>query len=325
MNICDAVTVGSRRVCALAGCYGRLRVPNNSVLIFPRSVTFVTNCTLRLTLLVITMKLLLSIAIVLVETVLLCLPGYAQDLPRWNNILEPYTEPAEVYDSLDCYAGGFVGMNSNSHKGALTIIDNGVVCCQTKEGSGVGAHVGSVLFYPVTSWLYVSPRVGVEGRSGNLVTNEFAVSIRGQNNQLQTGTAQREMNIQMTTLNTDFVLCIAFVRRPLVYVGGGVSVGVPLGTDFTLNENIISPSGLTYYPTGEKTAELNNGSVGNAQLPILGLRSVAGIAFSVGKGISVNPELGYHIPLTTNTTLTSENWTTAMAMARVGILWRWQR
>lgn len=249
----------------------------------------------------------------------------AQEVPQWNNMLDPYTEPAEVYDSLDCFAGGYVGINTNSHQGALTLIDNGTVCCQTKEGSGTGAHSGAVMYYPLTSWLYVSPRVGIEGRGGVLLTDEITKEIRGQGNQIQTATVQRDMNVYLTTLNTDVQLCIALFRKPFVYVGVGPSVGLALQSDFTARENIISPSGMTYINSGETTTELYNGSIQSLRYPTIALRTVAGIAFLIGKGVYMNPEIGYHIPFTTNTTLASENWTTNMLLARMILLWRWKQ
>ena len=133
------------------------------------------------------------------------------------------------------------------------------------------------------------------------------------------------MNVYLTTLNTDVQLCIALFRKPFVYVGVGPSVGFALQSDFTARESIISPSGMTYINSGETTTELYSGSIQNLRYPTIALRTVTGIAFPVGKGVYMNPEIGCHIPFTTNTTLASENWTTNMFIARVGLLWRWKR
>jgi hypothetical protein len=236
---------------------------------------------------------------------------------RWDNVLEPYSVPVKEY----FYVGVYGGASINDHRGNISIIDNGSLCCQTTGGTNTKFHAGLKIFYPVSPLLSLSYRLAYEQRGAGLVGNPITGFIRGINQQREPASYQPELDFPMPTLCNDFFFELTPTRN--IYIGAGFSLGAVLSKSYTYRTTILSPDDITY-SNGQRSIDIEDATLSTLRTIQFGVKANAGFITKITKHVALNPELCVSLPITNFSQEVGVNWRAQMILFSIGVLWEFE-
>lgn len=226
----------------------------------------------------------------------------------------------EPGDETRTLIGVYGGVNFNTHSGTFALVDGNLPCCTFNEGTGIGAVLGVKAFIPIASNLYFSPRLAYEGRGGTLKASEFTNDIIGADNIKEKATFRNEMVTTLPALNIDLLATYTFIPDYGLYVAAGVSGAYILSKNYSVSENILAPTGVTYSGTNSTSKEISSSSFTVFNSIQIGIRLGIGATISINDNIYINPEVLYHLSLTTLSTQSGSDWKSSLIQPTLGIL-----
>ncbi len=229
----------------------------------------------------------------------------------------PMASPFES-QNLPTLLGLTVGFDFSSHSGHFVLADTGGVRqYTTSTGNGGGIHGMLSAFVPLTSWLYLSPRLGMEGLGGVLSAGTEMRSILADDQKLHDASLEHSIDISMSTLHLDLLLAPVLFHKPLIYVDAGASLATPLSCNYFSYETI---SGASYhYSDGLTTRNMAEGKIDSHKSFIPSLQAGLGTLVALRKFI-VQVEAQVEVPLTQYTSDPSINWTTTRYLIHIGLV-----
>ncbi len=214
------------------------------------------------------------------------------------------------------------GFDFSFHQAAFVLKDAGVVCCSTSTGEGSGVHGGLGLNIPISSWMYLYTRLGLEGHGSLFSTDKAQDSIPTPVVNQKVGvTLQRFSDVSMASMNLDLMLQPVLSRRPFIYLCAGASMSVPLQNSFFSYEQIIEPLSVNY-TNGTQSRDFEQGSVSGLRKLQLGIRGGIGTIIRL-RTLNVLVEALAHHNLMALTSDAAVNWRYNAVYINLGLVKSW--
>ncbi len=241
-------------------------------------------------------------------------PTASEKAPPRPNMASPF-----VGSDMPTLLGIYAGFDFSSHTGSFVVTDTGGArSWNTVDGDGTGLNGGLCAFVPLMSGLYLSPRLGIEGKGGVLTSATEDTQIKSDDGKLHDATLQRAIDISMRCMHVDLMLAPIVSRKPFIYLCGGLSMAIPLQKSYFTYENIVNNSALNY-SSGTPSRNIAEGTVDNVRSPLLSVRGGAGALFVLRKFI-LQLELLAQVPLSTYTSNAQVNWKSNSVVLHIGLL-----
>jgi hypothetical protein len=205
-----------------------------------------------------------------------------------DNVLYPQPEPPPIL------AGVEAGYGSWKNKGFFSVNDGKFSCTTFDNGDGKGPTFGAKAMIYVNRWLFFSPRVRMEARSGKFLSPLAGEPARNAANEVVTIEQEAQVDATMSTVSFDGTVGVEFFG---LYVFGGGSAGMLLDGSYNYTER-MKGGGFTYADTRTSEHQLVTGRrFDHYQKSVFDLRAGAGYLFRIGR-FALNPEFFYSSPLT---------------------------
>lgn len=216
-------------------------------------------------------------------------PAEAQGGRRSDRVLYPYSNPMRIY------IGAEAGYGWWSNSGDFLISDGDRTCVVMDAGDGAGRTLGAKAMIYLNSWLFVSPRVRQEIRSGKATTPLPGEPVRDRENNVVTLQQEGQADIRVSALALDAMIGAEFYGAYL-FAGGSMSL-LNDGT-YDYSERLTGPPGFTYSDTRTNQHTLiRNHPFDRYESSTFDLRGGVGYLFQIGP-LAINPEVFYSLPLT---------------------------
>ncbi len=217
------------------------------------------------------------------------------------------------------YVGAFGGLNLNSHSGEYSIYDGPTKCCTFNSGSGTGMVLGLRAYIPLSSSLWLQPRLSYESRGGVLTSAPYTSLILGKNHTVENATLQYELEAGLPYVNLDLLGAWSITPNMGLYLCAGPSIAVAVDAAFSEYDNILSPSGVSFDTLGSTRVLVNSAKLNDYNSLQLGLRAGVGANIHLWKSWFVSPEIIYHLPLSGFSTRSGDSWKGSIVQCTIGI------
>lgn len=208
-----------------------------------------------------------------------------------DGVLYPQPDPLLMYVGLEAGYGWW------DNKGSFTVSDGSQTCTAFEDGKGKGFTFGAKAMLYLNSWLFVSPRVRYEPRSGSFMTTLPGEPIRGANDSITTINEDGIVDATFAAATLDVTLGVEFFRTG-IYLFGGASGSMLLDGFYDYSTKVTSPSEFIYTDNGGKQHKLVSArSFEGYQSTAFDLRGGLGYLFRIDR-LAINPEVFYSSPLT---------------------------
>jgi outer membrane protein OmpA-like peptidoglycan-associated protein len=202
------------------------------------------------------------------------------------------------------YVGAYILGNYNMHSANFTQLGNFPNCCpQFSSGTGFGLAYGGVIQFPIQEGFLFETRLGLSDVGATLKRSEdigntlVRRTVAPFDTITQTATVEHTIDsrIQLFTIEPS-------VRKeifiPNLYGQLGLSVGIPISSNFDQREQLITPTTSTFVDGRTIRNEFVNQAI--PDVTSLFITGVAGLSYRlpIGKYNSINPEVRYQYPFT---------------------------
>jgi hypothetical protein len=226
-----------------------------------------------------------------------------------DRILEPGV-------GLQIMIGPYGGVDVNMHQGEFYTTQNGIVCCQFEEGSGIGAAAGVKGMIQLAEDFSLSPRILYEDRGGTFISREENYPILGEGNRVERVTFENRLDVSLHTLNID--LLGTYTVAPFgLYVAAGPTASVVIGQSFSKKISIYSPTGVRFL-NGSTTMSVDPGEQDIVRPLLFSARGGLGAMLQLGESIHLNPEVLYTLPF--GRLSKQDNWKASSIQATLGVM-----
>lgn len=200
------------------------------------------------------------------------------------------------------YVGAYILGNYNMHSANFTQLGNFPNCCpQFSSGTGFGLAYGGVIQFPIQEGFLFETRLGLSDVGATLKRSEdigntlVRRSVAPFDTITQTATVEHTIDsrIQLFTIEPS-------VRKeifiPNLYGQLGLSVGIPISSNFDQREQLITPTTSTFVDGRTIRNEFTEQAI--PDVSTLFFTGVAGLSYKlpIGKYNSINPEVRYQYP-----------------------------
>jgi outer membrane protein OmpA-like peptidoglycan-associated protein len=217
---------------------------------------------------------------------------------------------------------GVIGGGSlNFHRGILTTKEGILECGQFENATTLGWLLGNSINIPITEQLSIAPTLYFhKANAGFSAGNPVQPRVSLGNGSTVPMNTDHTLNVSLDYLTLDVPLRYFINERLYAFVGG--SIGFNIGTSFEQEENILSPTGLTFLD-GSTTRKVfagtftdANGVSSSSALRFAGIVGV-GYMLPVSQSIIVHPELSYQYAL--SPVLADNDWKVHALRGGIGI------
>ncbi len=224
--------------------------------------------------------------------------GYAQGGNSDDNVLYPQPDPLPIMLGVE---GGY---GTWKHEGFFSVADGNRSCTTFENGEGEGRTYGIKGMVYLTRWLFFSPRVRLEARSGSFISPLAGEPARDASNTIVMLDQEAQVDATISTLSFEGTIGIEFFG---LYLFGGGSMGTMLDGTYNYSERLKGATdGFAYADTRDNRHQLVTGrTFENYQKRVFDLRYGVGYILRIGP-IAVNPELLYTSPQTSALNLPDE-------------------
>ncbi len=213
------------------------------------------------------------------------------------------------------FIGLYAGPDYTIHRGNFQLYEEGILCCQFEEGTGLGYTVGLKTFFPLAERSYLSPRVAWTRHAGDFSARSEPFPFRGLNDSVELMTFDETLSTPIPAFAADLLYIYRLDSATGFYVGAGPSAEYLIETRFTKSEAITGPPGLTYLDgTTERVQEVDFEQEANRF--VFGGRFGAGLLYPLSESIRLNPELLLSLPIS----VVSGEWRMFEIQATLGVL-----
>lgn len=195
-------------------------------------------------------------------------------------------------------------------------------CGQFSTGSGLNAVLQGIIEFPVTNNLGIGIGIGWAGRSG-LMSRNNTYPTRDTTSGIESPlTSELTLDATMTYLEIQpdvrWALIGAYHERTLGLILGP-RISLPLTTEFTQQEAVVSPEGATFIVDGQRsqTRHVASGKLTTRSQALVGASVGLESLIPIGEKIHLTPSLSFDYIFTN--LLTDAPWNTYGIRAEVGI------
>ncbi|MEO5929274.1 MAG: hypothetical protein ABIR47_05030 [Candidatus Kapaibacterium sp.] len=220
----------------------------------------------------------------------LALPLLAQGGRAVDNILYPQPEP------LPILGGPEVGYGNWTNKGYFTVPDGKRSCSAFDNGTGKGLTIGIKGIIYVTPWLFISPRIRYEARSGSFVSPLPGEPVRAASNAIVMLDQEAQVDATISALSIDGTIGVEAFG---FYIFGGGSSSLLLDGVYNYTERLTG-SKQNFQYADSRTAEhrlVSGRAFDGYEKSTFDLRGGAGLLLDLSY-FTINPEVFYSSPLT---------------------------
>ncbi len=208
-----------------------------------------------------------------------------------DNVLYPQPDPLPVL------VGPEFGRGFWKNKASFSVSDRDVPCVNFTDGDGAGFTAGAKAFLYANRWLFFSPRVRYEARSGSFTTGLAGEPARDAANNVITLDQEGTVDATIAAFSFDVTLGVEFFHSGIYLFGGG-SASLLLGGYYDYSESLKGPAGFFYDDTHRADHRVVSGhSFESYQSTAFDLRGGLGYIYRMGR-FAINPEVFYSLPLT---------------------------
>jgi hypothetical protein len=210
-----------------------------------------------------------------------------------------------LFPSRYLYYGVYGGLNINSCAGHVFLIDknNGFLCNDFENGSGLGGILGINIFYPISGYIDISPRIYFQSEFCNFSQNTIYPFLN-ENNIIEDVTFEDKLKTKMRSINVDlFVSYYPFsfrFDRYNLYFNLGLSMNYFISQNIYNTETIAKPGGVKFLD-GSTFKTLTDQNLDFIESQNYSIKAGFGLKWNIYKKIFFNPELIYSIFTTEST------------------------
>jgi hypothetical protein len=214
----------------------------------------------------------------------------AQGGRAMDNILYPQPEQLQIL------GGPEVGYGTWTNRGYFTVPDGRRSCSAFDNGTGKGLTIGIKGIIYLTPWLFVSPRIRYEARSGSFVSPLPGEPVRAASNAIVMLDQEAQVDATISAISIDGTIGVEAFG---FYIFGGGSSSLLLDGVYNYTERLTgSKQNFQYADSRSAEHRLVSGrSFDGYEKSTFDLRGGAGLLLDLNY-FTINPEVFYSSPLT---------------------------